>query len=142
MVRFLRFGKPCKRLIFKLNKRAYKKRRYLKNVLIRHLNSGVHCGHAKTQRTCLNLLSQGSSLWLFLDNPLVPATNNLAERQLRPLVIAKKLSFGVKSSRGARFIERAFSIVASCGQQKRNSLELFQKAFCSHFSGLAPPVFC
>jgi hypothetical protein len=28
------------------------------------------------------------------------------ERQIRPLVIAKKISFGVKSERGARFIER------------------------------------
>ena len=40
------------------------------------------------------------------------------------------------------FTERAFSVVASCGQQKRNALDLFQKAFCYHFSGLASPAFC
>ncbi len=122
------------------HKKTRKRRRYLKNVLTRHLKDGLQCGHAKTARTCDNLLSERSSLWLFLENPLVPATNNLAERQLRPLVIAKKLSFGVQSLRGARFVERTFSVIASCQQQKINILELLQKAFHNHFAGLAPPT--
>lgn len=32
----------------------------------------------------------------------MPAENNLAERELRPLVIARKVSFGSQSDAGAR----------------------------------------
>ena len=42
------------------------------------------------------LAKQRDHLFTFLDHPDVPATNNLAERQLRPAVIARKLSCGNK----------------------------------------------
>jgi transposase len=41
------------------------------------------------------------SLLRFLDDPDVSPTNNAAERALRPAVIARKLSAGSKSERGA-----------------------------------------
>jgi transposase len=91
------------------DKRTRKKRRCLKNALIKDLQFGSMCSHLTTARTCRNILAVGESLWLFLNNREVPATNNLVERQIRPLVIAKKLSFGVKSARGARFIERIYA---------------------------------
>jgi len=34
-------------------------------------------------------------------DPAIPAENNLAERELRPLVVARKVSFGSQSDRGA-----------------------------------------
>ena len=43
------------------------------------------------------LAKQRDHLFTFLDHPDVPATNNLAERQLRPAVIARKLSCGNKN---------------------------------------------
>jgi len=40
--------------------------------------------------------------WLvFLDDPRVPPTNNLAERALRPLVVLRKITFGHRSRGGA-----------------------------------------
>ena len=36
-------------------------------------------------------------LYHWADDPAVPAENNLAERDLRPLVIARKISFGSQS---------------------------------------------
>ena len=40
--------------------------------------------------------------WLvFLDDPRVPPTNNLAERALRPLVVLRKITFGSRSHAGA-----------------------------------------
>jgi hypothetical protein len=47
----------------------------------------------------------------------VEATNNLAERQLRPAVIARKLSCGNKTSRGARTWEILASLAATCAQR-------------------------
>ncbi len=41
--------------------------------------------------------------WLvFLDDPRVPPTNNLAERALRPLVVLRKITFGHRSRAGAQ----------------------------------------
>ena len=92
-----------------------------------------------TRRTCQNILDNEQSLWLFFEKPGVPPTNNLAEQQLRPLVISKKLSFGVQSERGARFIERIFSLVMSCKQQGKNPLEILQVAIRDFFT-TPPPV--
>jgi hypothetical protein len=41
----------------------------------------------------------------------VPADNNLAERELRPLVIARKLSFGSQSEAGARTRETLMTVL-------------------------------
>ena len=97
--------------------------------------------HLRTARTCRNILGMGKSLWLFLENREVPATNNLAERQIRPLVIAKKLSFGVKSDRGARFIERVYSLVLSCRQQNKDVLSWLRDSITQYFISEPPPIF-
>ena len=41
-------------------------------------------------------------LFLFLGDPRVPADNNLAERSLRPAVLARKISGGARSAKGSR----------------------------------------
>lgn len=122
------------------DKRTRKKRRQLKNRLMKDLQFGASCSHLTTARTCRNILSMGKSLWLFLENRDVPATNNLAERQIRPLVIAKKLSFGVKSDRGARFIERVYSVVLTCRQQNKDVLSWLQDSIIRHFTLESPPL--
>ncbi len=41
--------------------------------------------------------------WLvFVDDPRVPPSNNLAERALRPLVVMRKITFGNRSQAGAK----------------------------------------
>jgi transposase len=122
------------------DKRTRKKRRHLKNRLRKDLEFGSSCSHLTTARTCENILGMGKSLWLFLENRDVPATNNLAERQIRPLVIAKKLSFGVQSDRGARFIERAYSLVLTCRQQNKNALTWLQDSITQYFIAGPPPL--
>ena len=122
------------------DKRTKKKRRRLKNGLIKELQFGSTCSHSRTARTCRNILAEGESLWLFLEDPAVPATNNLAERQIRPLVIAKKISFGVKSERGARFIERIYSLVLTCQQQNKDVLPWLQNSIAQYFTGNVLPI--
>lgn len=79
-------------------------RRYQRKMLYL-LEAGAKCGHKQTQNTCQNLLDMWNALWTFWYTD-VPATNNQAERQLRPLVISKKLTFGTQSDRGSRYIEK------------------------------------
>ena len=62
------------------------------------------------------LLKQRDHLFTFLDHDAVDATNNLAERQLRPAVISRKLSCGNKTERGARTWEVLASLAATCRQ--------------------------
>jgi transposase len=62
------------------------------------------------------LRKQRDHLFTFLDHQAVDATNNLAERQLRPAVISRKLSCGNKTARGARTWEVLTSRAATCRQ--------------------------
>ena len=112
----LSFKKPRKRL------------RYFKARLLRYLRKGAQCKHKTTARTCINILESYDSLWNFFEKPNVPPTNNHAERQLRPLVISKKLTFGTQSERGSRFIERIFSVITTCKQQKNDVLTVLMEA--------------
>jgi transposase len=112
----LSFKKPKKRL------------RYFKAKLLRHLRSAARCAHKPTARTCVNIRESVESLWNFFEIAHVPPTNNHAERQLRPLVISKKLTFGTQSERGSHFIERIFSVVATCKQQQKDVLQFIIQA--------------
>ncbi len=49
---------------------------------------------------CQRILRYRESLFVFVTEPAVPATNNAAERSLRPLVVSRKISGGTRSSRG------------------------------------------
>src|SRR6201992_2561615 len=62
------------------------------------------------------LAKQRDHPFTFLDHDAVQATNNLAERQLRPAVISRKLSCGNKTERGAKTWQVLTSIAATCRQ--------------------------
>lgn len=72
------------------------------------------------------LSKQLDHLFTFLYHDNVEATNNLAERQLRPAVIARKLSCGNKTERGARSFEILASMSATCAQRKQSLVELIE----------------
>ena len=63
------------------------------------------------------LHKQRDHLFTFLDHDGVDATNNLAERQLRPAVIARKISCGNKTPKGARTWQILASLAATCAQR-------------------------
>lgn len=73
------------------------------------------------ERIRLRLHKQRDHLFTFLDHAPVEATNNLAERQLRPAVIARKLSAGNKTRSGAD----AWQILASLGTTARQQAQSF-----------------
>ena len=109
--------------------RKQKKRlNYFKNKMLKALLAGTKCEHKKTKNTCENILSEQNSLWRFFEVEGVSPTNNHAERQLRPLVISKKLSFGTQSNRGSRYIERIFTVISTCKQQGKDILSFILEA--------------
>ena len=73
---------------------------------------------------CRRLARHRAELFTFLDHPAVPATNNLAERQLRPAVIARKLSCGNKTRRGATTWQVLASLAATATQRRTSFVDL------------------
>lgn len=62
-------------------------------------------------------------LFTFLNDASLEATNNRAERALRPAVIARKLSCGNKTRRGKRTWEILTSLAATCHQRGQDFVE-------------------
>lgn len=65
-------------------------------------------------------------LFTFLDDPLLEATNNRAERSLRPAVIARKLSCGNKTPRGKQTWEILTSLAVTCDQRGQDLVEFLR----------------
>jgi transposase len=103
------------------------------------LKNAINCGHTRTAGTCKNILKYFESLFTFSRHEGIEPTNNHAERQIRKYVIYRKLSYGTKSERGSRFIERIFSISATCKQQGKNIINYIKQAVINFNSGLPPP---
>lgn len=93
-------------------------------------------GHPAEVRIRNRLRKQRPHLLTFLHVPGVDPTNNLAERQLRPAVIARKLSCGNRSQAGKAAFEVLASLAATCRQQGRSFTELVAASLAL---GRAPP---
>jgi len=63
-----------------------------------------------------------------VEDPLIPAENNFAERELRPLVIARKISFGSQSDAGARTREIMMTILHTLEKRSPNVEAAFKAA--------------
>jgi transposase len=72
-------------------------------------------------------------LFQWVDHPNVPCENNYAERNLRPIVISRKLSFGCQSERGMKTREIIMSVLhtaSSRGIDVQLFLEAILNAIC------------
>jgi hypothetical protein len=58
-------------------------------------------------------------LFVFVGDPRVPSDNNLAERSLRPAVIARKISGGTRSAKGSRTKMALMSLFGTWSLQNR-----------------------
>ena len=70
----------------------------------------------------LLLRKQREHLLRFLDHDGLDATNNLAEREIRPAVIARKLSAGNRTEAGAETHAVLASVLRTCRRQGRDIL--------------------
>ena len=109
--------------------------------LVRELRGLIHAvaedqGHtilnpiqARLKRACLlhrdhetekiralarEILNDWAAIVAFVTNPILPATNNEAERALRIAVIARRLSFGTRTQEGSAAYAAALSVVETC----------------------------
>lgn len=82
-----------------------------------------HYTHSTIRRFVNNLYYRDlEHLFRFVMDMSVDPTNNISERELRHLVIIRKISFGSKSQRGAHATAILLSIIQTLRLQKRNVL--------------------
>ncbi len=86
------------------------------------------------EKVRMRLWKQRDHLFTFLERADVPATNNLAERQLRPAVIARKISCGNKTLKGARAWQVLTSIAATCRQDGRSFIQFVAQRVPLHLA--------
>lgn len=77
----------------------------------------------------------GTELFTFVADPAVPATNNAAERSLRALVVARKISGGTRSPAGTTTRMTLASLAATARLQGNDPAALFYDLLCT-----APPT--
>ena len=73
--------------------------------------------HQKTRQLARELLNDWDTIWTVLEHPQLPITNNVAERALRHWVIARKISYGTRTSQGSRAFALLASVIDTCRQR-------------------------
>ena len=97
------------------DKKYYKDAQKLKEDIMEVMNSpGKHPGIQKIQNIFREKIDR---LFHWVKSRNVPADNNYAERELRPTVVARKVSYGSQSKKGAR--TRSILMSVLCTVKKR-----------------------
>jgi hypothetical protein len=91
----------------------------------RLLDPGAMTDHPKIAK---RLRKRRQHLFTFLRHRGVDATNNAAERALRPAVVARKISCGNRTEQGKKTWQVLASIAATCSQQQRSFTKLIEMA--------------
>ena len=82
-----------------------------------------HYKHITIRRFVNNLWKRDiDSLFRFVTDPDVDPTNNISERELRHLVIIRKISNGSRSARGAHATAMLLSVIQTLRMNKKNPL--------------------
>jgi len=75
----------------------------------------------------------------FLTEPNVEPTNNGTERQIRPVVIDRRITQGTRGDAGMRWCERIWTILATCKKQERNVFDFIHHRLLAHWNNTRYP---
>ena len=78
--------------------------------------------YGKGKNLAARILKYQEDIFRFVEDPELEWHNNRAERQIRPLVVARKMSFGSDTIEGARRNCVMHSVIETCALNKMNSL--------------------
>ncbi len=82
----------------------------------------------------------GASYIRFVTTPGLEPTNNLAEQAIRFVVIDRRVTQGWRSETGQRWLERIWTVIATCPQQGHSVFEFLLEAVRAHFHGEPAPT--
>lgn len=75
----------------------------------------------------------------FLTEPGMEPTNNGTERQIRPVVIDRRITQGTRGQAGMRWCERIWTTFATCKKQQQNVFEFIHQSVIAHWSNKKYP---
>ena len=98
----------------------------IKNTILDIINREAR--HPAIQKIQDIFREKAGRLYHWADDRSIPADNNLAERELRPLVIARKISFGSQSDAGARTREILMTVLHTLKKRTTDVTSAFNSA--------------
>jgi transposase len=101
------------------DKEFYKRAAMTKDEILKAINSEAN--HFGIQNIQNIFRDNQHRLYHWADNRDVPADNNFAERELRPLVMARKVSFGSHSDAGAKTREILMTVLRTLKMRTRDN---------------------
>lgn len=104
------------------------------------LEAAIKADLEECSGSCADLLTHKHALWTFVDIAGVDPTNNLAERDLRSLVMWRRRCFGSQSERGLRFVERVMTVAHTLRKRGRGVLDFFERTVTAHMQGAPAPA--
>lgn len=96
-------------------------------------------GTAEARNLARRFQKHGASYIRFITTPGIEPTNNLAEQAIRFVVIDRHITQGSRSETGQRWLERIWTIVATCTQQGCSVFDFLLEAVRASFQGEAAP---
>src|ERR1700681_1926227 len=81
----------------------------------------------------------GESYLRFITTPGIEPTNNLAEQAIRFVVIDRKVTQGSRGVTGQRWLERIWTVMATCAQTGRSVFTFLQESLSAYFAGAPAP---
>ncbi len=95
----------------------------------------------KARRLAVEFLNDWDVIWLVLEEPDLPLTNNEAERALRHWVIARRISHGSRTAEGSRVISVLASVIETCRKRNRSPWDYLATVIAERRKGnSAPPL--
>jgi len=93
----------------------------------------------KAQNLSARFANDGESYLKFLTTPGLEPTNNVAEQAIRFVVIDRKVTQGSKSESGQRWLERVWTVMATCSDHDKSLLDVLRSSLDHFFRGERPP---
>jgi len=98
----------------------------IKNAIVNIINRQAR--HPAIQKIQDIFREKADRLYHWADDRNIPTDNNLAERELRPLVIARKISFGSQSDAGAKTREILMTVLHTLKKRTSDVTVAFKSA--------------
>lgn len=86
------------------------------------------------------LLDDFDKIWTFRKYDDAEPSNNLAERDLRRMVLWRKKSYGTRSKKGQRFVQTISSVAATLRRTGRNIFSFLVESLRNFYTGLPAPM--
>jgi hypothetical protein len=112
--------------------------------IIRSLQGVCHLGkkvkHKKLKALAREILNDWDAVVAAVNNPDLPLTNNEAERALRHAVIARRISYGTRTTEGSIAYSSLLSVIETCRLRQVNPWQYISSVIKSARKGLSPPL--